>query len=65
MYQIFFLSNSQTKYLNAILDSLAKKFIKMNELEIINNLKKIINNPSALNLNDDVFLIKKNLYWYQ
>ena len=32
----------------------------MNEIEIINNLKKIINNPYALNLNDDVFFDKKN-----
>tara|TARA_Y100001970_G_scaffold65522_1_gene83858 strand:- start:8243 stop:9196 length:954 start_codon:yes stop_codon:yes gene_type:complete len=31
----------------------------MNELEIIANLKKIINNPSALNLTDDVFFDKK------
>ena len=32
----------------------------MNEFEIIHNLKKIINNSSALNLNDDVFHDKKN-----
>ena len=31
----------------------------MNEFEIISNLKKIIKNPSALNLNDDVFFDKK------
>ena len=31
----------------------------MNELEIIDNLRKIINNPSALNLTDDVFFDKK------
>ena len=31
----------------------------MNELKIINNLRKIINNPSALNLYDDVFFDKK------
>ena len=33
----------------------------MNEIEIIDNLKKIINNPYALNLNDDVFFDKKKL----
>ena len=32
----------------------------MNELDIIGKLRKIINNPSALNLNDDVFYDKKN-----
>ena len=32
----------------------------MNELDIIGKLRKIINNPSALNLNDDVFFDKKN-----
>ena len=32
----------------------------MNEIDIINNLKKIINNKSALNLSDDVFFDKKN-----
>ena len=31
----------------------------MNELNIIYNIKKIIKNPSALNLNDDVFFDKK------
>ena len=31
----------------------------MNELQIINNLRKIITNPSALNLYDDVFFDKK------
>ena len=34
----------------------------MNELEIIANLKKIINNPSALNLTDDVFFDKKKIF---
>ena len=33
----------------------------MNEIQIINNLRKIIKNPYALKLNDDVFLIKKKL----
>ena len=56
----FFLNNSQTKYLNAILDSLAKNY-KMNELEIINHLKKIVNNSYSHNLNDDVFFDKKLL----
>ena len=32
----------------------------MNELEIINNIRKIIKNPSALNINDDVLFDKKN-----
>ena len=32
----------------------------MNELEIINYLKKIIKHKGALNLNDDVFFDKKN-----
>ena len=32
----------------------------MNELEIISNIRKIIKNPSALNINDDVFFDKKN-----
>ena len=31
----------------------------MNEFEIINNLKKIINNPESLKLSDDVFFDKK------
>ena len=31
----------------------------MNEFEIINNLKKIIDNPASLKLNDDVFFDKK------
>ena len=31
----------------------------MNELEIINNLRKIVKSPKALNLNDDVFYDKK------
>ena len=31
----------------------------MNELEIINSIKKIIKDPSALKLNDDVFFDKK------
>jgi len=31
----------------------------MNEIEIINNIKKIIKNPAALKLNDDVFFDKK------
>ena len=31
----------------------------MNEFEIINNLRKIIKSPKALNLNDDVFYDKK------
>tara|TARA_B100000965_G_scaffold404780_1_gene436573 strand:- start:896 stop:1849 length:954 start_codon:yes stop_codon:yes gene_type:complete len=31
----------------------------MNEFEIIDNLKKIINNPVSLNLSDDVFFDKK------
>ena len=31
----------------------------MNEIEIINNIRKVINNNSALNLNDDVFFDKK------
>ena len=55
----FFLNISQTKYLNAILDNLSKKINKMNEIEIINNLRKIINNPISFNLNDDVFFDKK------
>ena len=54
MYQIF-LNNSQTKYLNAILDSLAKKIIKMNEHKIIESLKRIADHPSSLKLEDDVF----------
>ncbi len=32
----------------------------MNEFQIINNLKKIVKNQAALNLNDDVFFDKKN-----
>ena len=32
----------------------------MNEVSIINNLRKIIKNNSSLNLNDDVFFDKKN-----
>ena len=33
----------------------------MNEHQIIDNLRKIIKDPNALNLNDDVFFDKKNL----
>ncbi len=33
----------------------------MNEIEIINNLKKIVNHSSALNLEDDVFFDKKKM----
>lgn len=32
----------------------------MNETQIINNIRKIIKNPNALNLKDDVFFDKKN-----
>ena len=32
----------------------------MNEIEIINNLRKIVKNTSSLNLQDDVFFDKKN-----
>ena len=35
----------------------------MNELEIINHLKKIVKNPSALKLSDDVFFDKKMDCW--
>ena len=31
----------------------------MNEIEIINNIRKVIHNNSALNLRDDVFFDKK------
>ena len=34
----------------------------MNEIEIIDNIRKVVNNNSALNLRDDVFFDKKNLY---
>ena len=33
----------------------------MNEYEIIHNLRKIVKNPAALKLNDDVFLTEKIL----
>ena len=32
----------------------------MNEIEIINNLRKIVKNTSSLDLQDDVFFDKKN-----
>ena len=32
----------------------------MNETQIINNIRKIIKNPNAFNLKDDVFFDKKN-----
>jgi len=58
----FFLEDSQTKYLNAILDKIAKKIeFLMHEFELIKKLfsknfqKKF---QVQLNLNDDVFLIK-------
>ena len=60
----FFLEDSQTKYLNAILDKIAKKIRTTNAWIWIN--KKLFsktylkNRPGALNLNDDVFFDKKN-----
>ena len=33
----------------------------MNENDIIDNLRKVVKDSSAINLNDDVFLMQKNL----
>ena len=33
----------------------------MNEIEIINKLKKIAKNPNSLNLKDDVSFVKKKI----
>ena len=59
----FFLEDAQTKYLNAILDKIAKKIrTTMHEFELIKNYFQKLSkkSPSALNLNDDVFFDKKN-----
>ena len=57
----FFIDLSQTKFLNAVLDKLSKKNQKlMDEKDVINYLGKLAkNNPSALQLNDDIFFDKK------
>ena len=60
----FFIDDSQTKYLNALLDKISKKLeLAMNEFALIQKyFKKLTyNNPSALNLNDDVFFLTKKI----
>ena len=57
----FFLNDSQTKYLNALLDVIAKRLRSwMDEFQLIRKYfsKLSKNNKSALNLNDDVFFDK-------
>ena len=57
----FFIDNSQTKYLNALLDTLQRKLdLLMHEFDIIKKYfsKLSSNNKSSLNLNDDVFFDK-------
>ena len=53
----FFLEDSQTKYLNALLDNLGKNLeILMHEFDIINKyFSKLSIKLIIINLNDDVF----------